>query len=164
MGYPTCFGCVHGTGACQERERVKGHVKGIAVTSLKWKCKYRRPIYQSGAAVWVNLFIGMEDQGHSWGREEQLFAEFPGVVIRLKGSKAVIFVEPGCQSDCENYDFEPQKNGNGYVKVSLTRARRRDAIREYVCIGCERIVRLNGHEDYCRYQPVEERPKQEYMF
>lgn len=165
MTYRTCTGCVHGAGACQARDIIKAHVKGIGVTSLKWRCAHRQPVYRPGDAVWVNLFVGWEDGGDSWGREEQAFAEFPGVVIRVRGSKAVIFIEPGVQSRCEQYDFEPQKSGNGHVKIPLSRTRKRHAVREHVCPVCERIVRLKGHEpEYrCNVAPVVA-PEQEYRF
>jgi hypothetical protein len=165
MTYRTCTGCVFGTGYCHAREVVKAHVKGIGVTSLKWRCEYRRPVYQPGDAVWANLFTGWEDGGDSWGREEQAFAEFPGVVIRVKGSKAVVFIEPGASSECEQYDFEPLKNGNGYVKIPLIRTRKRDALREHVCDCCGQVVRLKGHhEEYrCNIAPVRT-PEQEYPF
>ena len=164
MGYQTCIGCVHGTGFCQAREDIKARVKGIGVTSLKWKCRHRKPTYLPGEAVWVKIFIGWEDRGDSWGREEQAFAEFPGTVIRLKGSKAIIFIEPGVASRCEEYNFEPQANGNGHVKIPIIRTRKRDAVREYVCDGCERIIRLKDHEDYCRYAPLEQRRAWEGRF
>lgn len=156
MTYRTCNGCVHGTGFCQAREDVKARVKGIGVTSLKWKCKHRRPIYQPGDAVWVNLFVGYEERCENWGGEEAVFASFPGTVIRMAGSKAVIFVEPGVASDCEEYSFEPQNAGSGYVKITLTRTRRRDAIREHVCDCCGNIPRLRGHVDGYRCAPFKE--------
>lgn len=157
MTYQTCVGCAFGTGACQAREKIKAHVKGIGVTSIKWRCKFRRPVYLPGEAIWVNLFVGMEDHGDSWGREEAAFADFPGTVIRLRGSKAVVFVSPGTMSDGEEYLFEPTKGGNGHVKIPISRTRRRDAIREHVCPACESIVRFSGHEDYCRHKPAEPR-------
>lgn len=165
MTYQTCVGCVFGIGYCHAREAVKAHVKGIGVTSLKWRCKHRRPVYQPGDAVWVDLFVGWEDGGDSWGREEQAFAYFPGVVIRAKGSKAVVFIEPGVRSECEQYDFEPQKSGNGHVKIPLIRTKKRDAIREHICSCCERIVRLKGHDPEYRCGMVPSAsPKEEYFF
>lgn len=164
MTYQTCIGCVHGTGYCHEREATKAKVKGLGVTSLKWKCKFRRPVYEPGEAVWVSLFVGMYEG--DWGIETPDYADFPGVVIRLKGSKAIIFVEPACMCRYGEYAFAPRNDGNGHVKVSLIHVKRREAVREHVCKGCERIVRLAGHEDYCRYMPREERRAREpeYLF
>lgn len=165
MTYQTCFGCVHGAGFCQERENVKALVKGVGVTSLKWRCKHRRPMYQPGEAVWANIFTGWEDRGDSWGREEQAFADFPGVVIRVKGSKAVVFIEPGVLSDCEEYNFEPHNSGSGYVKIPLIRTKKRDAVREHVCPCCQEVVRLKGHNpEYRCAMETAPKPQPEYMF
>lgn len=162
MTYQTCVGCVHGTGFCQAREDVKAQVKGLGVTSLKWKCKSRNPIYVPGDAVWVNLFVGMEDHGDSWYDEVPTFAEFPGTIIEVKGSKAIAFIDPDAKDRSEEYDFVP--TGNGHVKVTTTRMRSRDAAREDVCSCCKFIVRLAGHQDYCRNQAPEQRKAEEYQF
>lgn len=166
MTYRSCVGCVHGSGFCHARELVKAHVKGIGVTSLKWRCNWRRPIYQPGDAVWANIFTGWEDQGDSWGREEANFVDFPGIVIRLKGSRAVIFIEPGADSYSGDYSFEPMKNGNGHVKIPIVRTRKRDAVREHICDSCERFVRLKGHEDWCRHASADQRraSEEQYVF
>lgn len=159
MTYSTCRGCVHGTGYCAAREAMKAQVKGLAVTSIKWKCKHRRPVYQPGEAIWAETYSGHDeyDGGYS---ESAVIREYPAVVIRQKGSSVVAFIEPGTinREDWpeEGYPFEPKK-GNGHIKIPIARTKRRDAVREHVCCYCERIVRLKGHEDYCRDAPLEHR-------
>lgn len=164
MTYRTCVGCVHGSGFCQERENIKAKVKGLAITSIKWKCRFKRPTFLPGEAVWVNVFVGMEDHGDSWGREEATFAEFPGIIIEVKGSKAIAFIEPGVLDSGEEYNFEPMSHGSGHVKITLARMRRREAIRENVCGFCKRVTRLAGHDDYCRNAPADQPKTEEYMF
>lgn len=158
MTYRTCTGCVFGTGYCHEREAVKAQVKGLGVTSLRWKCKWKRLAYLPGDAVYVET-IGYEPEGD----EDVHIGMFPATVIQAKGSKLVCFIEPGTLDDSE-VPFEPKSHGNGHVKIPLSRVSHRDAIREYVCDSCSRITRLAGHEDYCRNAPKEQRPKEEYMF
>lgn len=153
MTYQTCRGCVHGDGFCQARENVKAHVKGLAITSIKWKCSWRRPIYHPGDAVWANLFADMEPHDDGWGGDRPVFRDFPAVVIKMVGSKVLLFVEPDAFDEYEEYQFEPKKGGNGYVKIPISRTRARDAGREPVCAGCTQLVRLKGHEDWCRYAP-----------
>lgn len=160
MNYGTCIGCVHDSGYCHARELVKAKVKGVGVTSIKWKCAHRRPVYQSGDAVWATTFIGYSVDNDGWGRETKEFASFPATVISLHGSKAFMFIEPGATSEGGDYNFEP--HSNGYVKIPISRTRRREAIREHVCPSCERVARLHGHEEYCR-EPKWQAPE-EYMF
>lgn len=157
MTYQTCRGCAHGAGFCQAREDVKAHVRGIGVTSIKWKCRWRRPVYQPGDAVWANLFADTEPDDDGWGGDRSVFRDFPAVVIKVFGSKTLLFVEPGAFDEYEEYQFAPAKGGNGHVKIPLIRTRRRDAIRESICAGCQMITRLKGHEEFCRFAPRDER-------
>jgi hypothetical protein len=161
MTYRTCTGCVHSSGFCQAREDVKATVKGIGVTSLKWKCKWKRPVYQPGDAVFVET-IGYEPEGD----EDVFIGSFPATVIQTKGSKLVCFIEPGVEDEIQGVPFEPKAHGNGHVKVPMIRVTKREGIRESVCEFCNRITRLVGHEDYCRDAPKEQRQavEQEYYF
>lgn len=152
MTYRTCFGCVHGAGACQVREAVKAQVSGLGVTSLKWKCKWKRLAFQPGDAVFVET-IGYQPEGE----EDFYLGSYPATVIQIKGSKLICFIEPGVEDETHGIPFEPKNNGNGHVKVPMARVTKRDAIRESVCGYCNRITRLVGHEDYCRDAPKEQR-------
>ncbi|WPE19937.1 hypothetical protein [Shinella zoogloeoides] len=153
MTYQTCRGCVHGAGFCQARENIKAKVKGLGITSIKWKCVWRRPVYLPGDAVWARLFIQYEEQGHPYGIEEPVFGDFPATVIKMLGSKVLLFVEPQAPDSSEEYVFEPNKGGNGHVKIPIGRTRLRDAGREPICPGCSWLTRLKGHEEYCRFTP-----------
>lgn len=162
MIYRSCYGCVHGAGSCQARDAIRDKIKGLGITSIKWKCEHRRPAFVAGEAILIDLFMGMSDQGDIWGREEPEYGWFAGYAIEVRGSKILAFIVPGTRSDCDEYEFQPKSNG--YVKTGLARVRRRDAIREYVCEGCQRPARLAGHADYCRNLPADQRPKEEWMF
>lgn len=145
MAYRTCFGCVHGSGSCQVRDQVKAQVAGLGVTSLKWKCKWKRLAFNPGDAVFVET-IGFEPEGD----EDVYVGEYPATVIQAKGSKLICFIEPGVTDAHHEIPFEPKAHGNGHVKVPLSRVTKREGIRENVCGYCNRITRLVGHEDYCR--------------
>jgi len=151
MVYRTCFGCVHGTGACQVRDDVKRQISGLGVTSLKWKCKWKRLAFRPGDAVYVET-IGYQPEGD----EDVYISSWRATVIQSKGSQLICFIEPGTLDDGE-VPFEPKAHGNGHVKIPLSRVTRRDAVREHVCASCSRIVRLAGHEDYCCDAPPKPR-------
>jgi hypothetical protein len=160
MTYRTCTGCIFGAGYCHAREAVKAQVAGLGVTSLKWKCKWKRLAFNPGDAVFVET-IGYQPEGD----EDAYISKWPATVIQAKGSKLICFIEPGALDDGE-VPFEPKAHGNGHVKVPLSRVSPRDAVREHVCDFCKRIARLAGHEDYCRHAPQEPRRahQQEYYF
>jgi hypothetical protein len=160
MTYRTCFGCVYGSGTCQVRDAVKTQVADLGVTSIKWKCKWKRLAFNPGDAVYVET-IGYEPEGD----EDVYISKWPATVIQAKGSRLICFIEPGALNDGE-VPFEPKAHGNGHCKVPMSRVSHRDAIREHVCDYCKRIVRLAGHEDYCRDAPQEQRKahQQGYYF
>lgn len=159
MTYRTCFGCVHGAGSCQVRDAVKMQVSGLGVTSLKWKCKWKRLAFQPGDAVLVET-IGYQPEGD----EDVYIGSYPATVIQIKGSKLVCFIAPGTEDETQGIPFEPKNGGNGHVKVPMARVTKRDAIRESVCQYCNQITRLVGHEDYCRDAPPAKRREWEGYF
>lgn len=148
MTYRTCVGCVHGSGSCQERDRVKSQVQGLGVTSLKWKCKFKRLRFRPGDHVIVSTFIEGDYQPE-YGDEETLYAWFPAIVIQNKGPKLICFIEPGAKSTCDDYEFSPKKGGTGHVKITMQRIRPAEGVRDNVCYYCRRITRLQGHEEHC---------------
>lgn len=148
MTYRTCIGCVHGTGSCQVRDNVKAQVSGLGITSIKWKCKWKRLQYRPGDHVVVSTFV---DGGYEpdYGDEVTLYAWFPAIVIQNKGPKLICFIEPGVKSTCDEYEFTPRKDGSGHVKITMQRIRKAEGVREVVCHYCRKITRLQGHEEYC---------------
>lgn len=130
------------------RDQVKAQVSGLGVTSLKWKCKWKRLRFRPGDHVEVSTFIEGDYQPE-YGDEVTLYAWFPAIVIQNKGSKLICFIEPGAKSTCEDYEFTPKKDGSGHVEITMQRVRAVEGVRESVCYYCRKITRLQGHEDYC---------------
>ena len=140
MTYQTCKGCANSSGDCAIRDAVKKQLKGLSVTSIKWRCKEKTPIYQVGDPVWVSLSTSESDE---WG--SQYYAFFPGIVVQNKFPKFVIYVQPSSESECEMYTFEPNGNGTGYVKQSHIHMKKRAGDTQTVCTTCGGLPDVNGH-------------------
>lgn len=152
MTYRTCVGCVHGTGYCHERERVRQKTAGLGITSLKWRCAWKRPTFRPGDLVWATTLC-------DWGSGEEgdsVSSDYPATVIQNFGSKLLVFIQPGVFEsgiDDGDYPFEPKNGGAGFCKITLQRIRKREGIRENVCHYCRQITRLQGHGEYCPSVP-----------
>lgn len=144
MRYQTCVGCVHGKGACQERDRIKAAVTGLSITSMKFRCKHKRLEFRPGDPVLIRLIqSSVEDSYYGEGPSA---ADYKGHVVRNDGSKLLCFIEPQTVSECGEYQFEPKSNG--FAKVPRSRVTRREGIREGVCKSCRRLI-SRGHESEC---------------
>ncbi|WP_378952247.1 hypothetical protein [Mesorhizobium sp. ANAO-SY3R2] len=155
MTYRTCVGCVHGTGYCHERERVREQVAGLGVTSLKWRCGWKRPQFRPGDPVWATTLFDIA-AASDYDDEGPVQQEYPATVIQNFGSKLLVFIKPGVFEyglEDGDYPFSPKNSGTGFCKITLQRIRKRDGVRENVCHYCRQITRLQGHDDYCPSVP-----------
>lgn len=122
--YATCAGCEF-TADCEKRRAIQKSIKGVGITSLKFRCDLRRDKFVAGQAVWFDLVASIEttDCGGSYISRDS----FSGYVVEQLGNKVVGFVKPGTIGGNEGFPFEPINNGVGFVKVPLHRVIHRDA-------------------------------------
>lgn len=153
MTYRTCTGCTHGHGFCAEREKVREQVAGLGVSSIKWKCAWRRPAFRPGDLVWATTVSEWQTSGDDG---EPVINDYAATAIQNFGSKLLVFIKPGSfELDLEDgdYAFTPRNGGAGFCKVTLTRIRRREGVRENVCHYCRQITGSQGHAEYCPSVP-----------
>ncbi len=80
--------------------------------------------------------------------------EFPAIVIRNIGTKALVFIQPGITGRGGDEKFEAS-NG-GFCKIPLSRISPRDGPREVVCWSCNQPESLGHIEGYsCAFKPGE---------
>jgi hypothetical protein len=115
---------------CHERAKMAAQIKGMHITSIKWRCFVRQNRFSIGDPVWARTMVGDGDEEAVWG-------DFPGIVVRLDGSKALVFIDKGAMDDEEEYQFQPRNSSNGFCKLPLSRLRKRAAPREEVCTYCD---------------------------
>lgn len=144
--YRTCTGCTLQGQPCAARDLVKAQVRGLHVTSIRWKCEERKPRFAPGDAVWVKTSAG-GDQVSRYGDHEMIIAEFPGHVIEQVGSKLRVFVQPGAKSS-EEEDVEFITTGRGFCKIPFGRIRERTGEWQPMCATCEMPAHL-GHDQGC---------------
>lgn len=141
--YRTCVGCLSDKSPCVARDDLRERLKGIGVTSIKWKCKDREPRFVVGDPIWA---LTVEGQGSDHQEGGEPYRDyFPGTVIRDCGSKLLVYIAPGSPGrDGEEYSFAP--SGNGFCKITLSRISKRDGERETICKACE-LPASKGHQN-----------------
>lgn len=135
----TCHGCAKEKVPCIDREAFKDALRGLGVTSVKWKCKSRVSAYEPGDPVWARTQAFYAGHG-----EDGCVDDFPATVIRVMGTKAVVFIAPGSLGAGGEYQFEA--NNNGFCKIPLSRLKKRDGMRESVCRYCQ-MPESQGHAE-----------------
>jgi len=135
---------------------MRAAIKGLGVTSIKWKCPTRKPRYNPGDPVYARLGADCDpDYGVT-------VADFPAIVIRLLGSKVLVYVEKDATSESGGYQFEPR--GNGFCKVTLSRLKPRTGEPQTICKSCEWPESLGHQEGYSCNPWRGETLHQEYPF
>lgn len=114
----TCTGCAK-AGKCQRATDMRGKLKGLHITTLKFVCPDRAPIFLPGQAVIFTTFTCDEDDGYRGGVEQVWYR---GHVIKQDGGKVFGFIPPGSLDLTNDVPFEAQYGG--YVKMPLARVRR----------------------------------------
>lgn len=151
MNYGTCKGCLFEKTDCAERRRIGAKVKGLGITTMKWKCKWRKPAFRVGQPVMVQILERSEYPG------EDFLHQFDGYVIGMKGRRVQAYIPKDNQFIEEPGDFE-FKSG-GFVGLSMDHVQPREGMSESICDGCRKTHRLDGHEDYCRYATLEQQKR-----
>lgn len=143
--FRSCVGCVYADEPCAALDRMKESLRGLRVTSVKWRCEDRRPRFEIGDQVWAETY---SDYGRrsAYGEDDGgTRANYPAVVIEVIGSKAVVFIEKDAPSQEFDDDYPFTPNGNGFCKIPLYRLKPRDGERETICKSCSWPERL-GHQ------------------
>lgn len=139
--YRTCLNCAHVPSECATRDRIKTAIAGLSVTSIKFRCPDRAPLYRAGDRVGVSWVLPDEDGG--WSREATE-ETWPATVVSEIGSKFLI-----CVDDVDSDYATPARSwinsANLYCKVTASKLSRLDEPRRLVCGLCG-IVVGNGYE------------------
>lgn len=151
MNYGTCKGCLFEGADCAERKRIGAEIKGLGITSIKWKCAWRRSAYTVGQPIVVSILERSDYPGENYQ------CQFGAYVVGMKGRRVLAYIPVANQFVEEPGDFE--FNHRGFVGLSVDRIYRRDGITEPVCSRCHRTHRLDGHEDYCIHATKEQQSR-----
>jgi hypothetical protein len=159
--YRTCAGCICDKAPCESREALKMKLKGIGVTSIKWKCADRKSRFEIGDPVIARTMAGKEYiEGSGYGDAEIAFDSFDGIVIRNAGTKCIVFIKPGTEGGESGYIFDPQK-GQGFCKIPISRLTSGNGPRVKVCPTCENPEsegHLSGYRCSDNVDPITQAP------
>lgn len=137
--YSTCKGCALEGQPCNARESISQAIRGLHITSIKWRCKDRKDAFEKGEPVFVSI-LDYEDG-------EPYRTDCIATCIGMRGRKVHAYV-----SKAEQEESGIQFRANGFVTVSRDHVRKRGGEFEPVC-QCGRPYRIDGHEEHCEHHP-----------
>ena len=145
--YRTCSGCLFGKGPCAEREILRRKVAGLGLTSIKWKCAWKRPAFRPGEPVSVRAMDRAEDY-EDGTRVEVVEGYF--VSETSATDKVVVYVDPAHFS--ETFDGSEMRS-NGFMRLSRSYVSRREGVPASFCKECGNLSDKVGHGDWCKRHP-----------
>lgn len=153
--YRTCAGCIHAGPTCETRKAVKRQLAGLGVTSIAWRCKERESRFQPGDPVWCDTVCDYGAPIEEW-EDEPKRDWYPGVVIRMLGSKAIVYIAKDAAGQYLGADhpFTPKGGGeHGFCKIPISRVRERDGTPDMPCDWCD-LPASRGHMEGCQAEMV----------
>lgn len=113
--YRTCHNCRVDRATCPRLSAIKTQVAGLNLTSVKFKCADRVPLYAPGDRVMVTWTVSLGDYPDEANDEM-----WPATVVGEKGSQFII-----CVDDVDSDEGTPAKsyvhNDTLYAKASANR-------------------------------------------
>lgn len=152
--YRTCHNCRVDRNECATRGIIKQAVAGLHVTSIKFTCPDRAPLYRAGDRVSVTWLVNAEIDDHYPADYNE--ETWPATVIGEVGPRWLICVDD-VPSDLETPARDYIKSGNLYCKVSAGKLAPLDEPKRCVCDLCG-LVGGNGFEE-CWQQGTVPHPK-----
>ena len=138
--YNTCRNCAVDKATCERRTKVSAGIKGLGLTSIKFTCADRQPLYRPGQRVGVTWPYYDPDCG--W--EDRLSLEtWPATVISETGKGFLICVDD-VPSDNELPAREYIKSQNLYCNVSAAKLASLDEPDHAICEHCESTPGVDG--------------------
>lgn len=146
--YRTCAGCLFAKGPCGEREKLRQKLTGLGLTSVKFKCGWRRPEFRPGEAISISMIT--YDDGYDAGSWcEYVDGYFVGDTSA--SSKVLVFAIP--QSVSEVFGGEIELRNNGYMRLSRSYVKRREGVPASFCKDCGNLSAISGHTEWCKHHP-----------
>lgn len=148
--YRTCHNCALAKLPCARRDSIQTDIKGLGITSLKFTCADRKPLFTPGqrvATAWTTTEGGSE-------YVEYTLETWPATIIRESGARFLCVVDD-VPSDYETPARDYFKNASLYVRASASRITPLDEPKRELCPVCDgtrgedgRFVGCHGFENY----------------
>lgn len=132
--FRTCKNCVLEREPCPRREAVKASIAGTGVTSVKFACAIRKPLYAPGDRVVSRWTVPDSDDYDERAQEEH----WPATVIKEVGTMFQLKID-----DVRSENDTPAKgyfkNQSLYVKARAGKLKPLDEPSQVVCDQCGRV-------------------------
>ena len=130
----TCYNCKLATLPCERRDDVKAQIKGMGITSIKFKCDQREPLFAVGQRVSVTWPVSYGGGGEDY---ECGLETWPATVVSERAPRFLICVDD-VESDCGTPMADYMKAGP-FAKVPASRLEPLDEPPGEVCTMCHNI-------------------------
>lgn len=151
--FRTCTNCVLQYDQCAQRTALKAALAGLSVTSVKFRCSNRKPLFYPGQRVSTTWVVSIDEE---WLREANEEA-WPATVIKAAGPRFVLKVDD-VLSDHGTLASEYFKSKSLYIKASVRRMRLLNEPARKVCVDCGRVGEGEAGRDGC-YTYAQHRPR-----
>lgn len=146
--YRTCVGCLFGKGPCAERTKLRQSIAGLGLTSVKFRCAWKRPEYRPGEPI----SISMIDYHDSYdGGSHVAYVDGFFVADTIAPSKALVFAIPASVE--EAFDGEVKLKNSGYMSLSRSYLEQRAGVPASFCKDCGNLGAISGHTEWCKHHP-----------
>jgi hypothetical protein len=143
--YATCRNCGVDRHTCERRAQVRAGVKGLGLTSIKFRCDMRRPLYHPGQRVEVTWKYYPAD----WEYDEGYSLEtWPATVIQETKKGFLISVDD-VPSSCDLPAREYIKNENLYCNVVAGKLSPLTEEDRPICAHCKSALNTDGTVTGC---------------
>lgn len=143
--YLTCRNCGVNCQTCARRAEVQAGVKGLGLTSIKFRCADRRPMYHAGQRVAVTWKYSPPD----WDYEDGLSLETWPATIVQETKKGFLIVVDDVPSGNDLPAREYIKSESLYCNVMATKLAPLDEPDRQTCEHCRSAQNADGSVTGC---------------
>lgn len=131
--FRTCHNCVYAGEECATREILRRKIKTLGITSLKFNCGNRAPVFRAGQRVSVTWPVGYDHD--CYGQVEYEQVSWPATIVQERGSRFLIVVDDVVGDDGETKASDYLKAGL-FAKVTAGRLEAIGEPARRVCQEC----------------------------
>lgn len=132
--YRTCHNCALAKLPCARRDSLQTEIKGLGITSLKFACSERKPLFVHGQRVATTWPVSGDYDGE--GTPEVTDETWPATIIRESGSRFLAVVDD-VRSDYDTPADSYFKNAGRFVRASASRLAPLDEPVREICPACD---------------------------
>lgn len=143
--YGTCRHCALERAPCARRESVAASIKGLGLTSVKFRCSLKTPLFRDGQRVAVTWPVKPDD----WAWDEGFSLETWPATVVSKSMKGFVILVDDVPSDYETPAREYIQSTNLFCNVRPSRLKAIDEPDRVMCLHCRNPQSVEGSVPGC---------------